>query len=81
MPGIVLKLFGLAILGVSVLFMVASAFRQSRRLNARIRAHKEEQRELARLGKVEDPYAALSEIYKDHDAAHKEASRSKGRIK
>ena len=69
MPGIVFKLFGLAILTVTIVFMAARAFRQSRRLDARIRALREEEKEAARQGKIQDPYAALAEIYatKDRD--------------
>ena len=65
MPGIVFKLFGIAILAISIVYMIASAFRQSRRLDARIRQLRKEQEEAARSGKVQDPYAALAELYQE----------------
>ena len=75
MTGIVFKLFGLAILAITIAYMVASAFRQSRRLDARIRALREEQEELARQGKVQDPYAALAEIYAEKNSDKSKTSR------
>jgi hypothetical protein len=67
MPGIVFKLFGMAIIVVTIVYMAASAFRRSRLLDARIRGFREEQEELARSGKVQDPYAALAEIYAERE--------------
>jgi type II secretory pathway pseudopilin PulG len=76
MPGIVFKLFGIAALAVSIAYMVASAFRQSRRLDARIRAFRKEQEELERQGKVQDPYAALAEVYQEQESGGKKAAGS-----
>ncbi len=75
MTGIVFKLFGIAVLIVSIAYMAASAFRQSRRLDARIRAFKKEQDELARQGKVQDPYAALADVYAEQKVARKKPTR------
>ncbi len=71
MPGIVFKLFGLAIISITIVYMIAAAFRQSRRVDARIRALREEQAEMARQGKIQDPYAALAEIYAANDRDRK----------
>ncbi len=75
MSGILFKFFGIAVLIIVTLYMIASAFRQSRRLNKRIRAFKEEQEELKRQGKVEDPYAGLAEIYAEQENERKKPRR------
>ncbi|HLJ56160.1 MAG TPA: hypothetical protein VKT77_14060 [Chthonomonadaceae bacterium] len=77
MGGIVFKMFGIAALAVIVVYLLASAFRQSRRLNRRIAQHKREQEELAKQGKREDPYAALAELYAERD--RKDRRRRTGR--
>ena len=67
MGGIVFKFFGIALIVIFCVYMAASAFRRSRRLDARIKAYRKEQDELARAGRAQDPYAALAEIYAENE--------------
>jgi hypothetical protein len=67
MGGIVFKLFGIAVIIILIVYMAASAFRRARRLDARIRAFRDEQDELTRNGRVQDPYAALADIYTEEE--------------
>jgi hypothetical protein len=67
MGGIVFKFFGIAVIVILIVYLAASAFRRSRRLEARIRAFRDEQDELTRGGRVQDPFAALSEIYAEDE--------------
>jgi hypothetical protein len=60
---IVLKLFFFAVCAVSALYLVAQAFRSSRRLDSRIRQFKAEQEENAQSGKPLNPYLAMAELY------------------
>ncbi len=71
MTGIVFKLFGLAVLALTVVYLAASAFRRSRILDARIRAFRAEQDELTRRGRSQDPYAGLAEIYSERESRKK----------
>jgi hypothetical protein len=77
MTGIVFKAFALAVLALSVLYMAAAAFRRARRLDARIRAFRREQEELARQGKSQDPYAALAEVYAEVDRESRRPARKR----
>jgi type II secretory pathway pseudopilin PulG len=82
MGGIVFKLFGIAAILILIVYMAASAFRRARRLDARIRAFRDEQDELTRRGRVQDPYAALAEIYTEdekHERNKTHPSRRKRR--
>ncbi len=65
MSGIILKLFLVAAATLFVIFSAIGVFRRARKLDTRIKAFKEEQAELKRLGKVSDPYADLAELYSD----------------
>ena len=67
MGGIVFKFFGIATIVVCILYMAASAFRRSRRLDARIREFRNEQDELRRRGIHRDPYASLAELYEERE--------------
>ena len=75
MSTIIFKFFGFAALGLCIVYMAASAFRRSRRLDARIRAFRKEQDELARSGRSVDPYAGLAEIYAEKDRKPSEKER------
>lgn len=59
----ILKLFGLAICLIFVVFGAINAFRNARRLDRRIAEFKAEQEALRKQGKILDPYAAMAELY------------------
>jgi type II secretory pathway pseudopilin PulG len=67
MIGILFRLFGIGAIVILIVFMAASAFRRARRLDARIRAFRDEQDELTRSGRTQDPYAALADIYSEEE--------------
>lgn len=71
------KLFGIAIVVVVILYLIAGALRKARRLDRRIAEFKAEQEEAARQGKTIHPYAALAELYSDSAAADADARRRK----
>ena len=71
MSGIVLKFGAIAVFIVFILYLAADAFRRARRLDARIRAFRDEQDELTRQGRGQDPYAGLAELYQERDRKRK----------
>lgn len=75
MYAIIFKLFALSFCIVIVLYLVAGAFRKARRLDARIQKFKEEQEEAQKQGRVQDPYAALAELYTEEKPKEKPAAR------
>ena len=63
MGGLAFKFVGFAVCLFAIFYMAAAAFRNSRKLDHRIREFKKEQEDLTmRRGPI-DPYAALSELY------------------
>jgi len=67
MSGIVLKFGAVAAFVLFILYLAADAFRRARRLDERIRALRDEQDELTRQGRTQDPYAALAELYQERE--------------
>lgn len=76
MLGIFIKMFGIAIGTVLVLFGAANAFRSARRLDRRIAEFKAEQEALQQQGRSIDPYAALAELYAEDRPAPRGPTRS-----
>ena len=75
MTGIVLKLFGIAIGVVLVVYAAANALRNARRLDRRIAEFKAEQAELEKQGGPINPYAALAELYAEEARQDAEQTR------
>jgi hypothetical protein len=73
MFGMVFKLFAIAIGLVWLVFLAAQAFRNARRLDARIQSFKEEQETLEKRRGPIDPYAALAELTAEEE--HKRPSK------
>ena len=76
MPGFVFKFFAIAVLIISILYIAAGTFRRARRLDARIREFRDEQDELARQGRSQEPYAGLAEIYAEQDVDRKKPTQT-----
>ncbi|HZP82358.1 MAG TPA: hypothetical protein VFB21_12025 [Chthonomonadaceae bacterium] len=79
MFGIIFKLFAIAIGLVAVAYMAAQAFRNARRLDARIQQYKAEQEELEKQGKPFNPYAALAELYAEQMPSPQKEAESRNR--
>ncbi len=65
MGGLAFKFVGFAACLFAILYMAATAFRNSRKLDSRIKQFKKEQEDLAMRAGPIDPYAALSDLYNE----------------
>ncbi len=71
MYGFIFKFFGLAILLLIAFYSAANAFRNARKLDARIEEYQREQEEKRSRGITPDPYSELAEIYTQRNKSDK----------
>lgn len=74
---LIAKMFGIAIGLILIVYLVANAFRNGRRLDTRIREFKAEQKSLRESGGPVNPYAELAELYKEQDQSSTQRSQRK----
>jgi len=67
MSGLVVKLFGFALICVFIVYLLASAFRNSRRLDHRIKEFKKEQEDLKNSGVILNPMIELANLYNEQE--------------
>ena len=68
MSGLIGKFFGVAAICLFIVYLLASVFRNARRLDRRITEFKKEQEELKNSGVVLNPMQELAQLYNENYA-------------